>query len=226
MLGEVVVKADLPATRLTGNVMVTTVAGSVLSKAGTANDVLAKIPLVTGGDGNFKVFGRGAPVIYINGRKVTDASSLEQLSSEDIKSVEVISNPGPQYPADVNAVIRIKTLPPKGEGFSLSAYSNTMLATFARNSENLDLKYRVGGLEVFANGYFYGGKWSFTISVRSPLMARRFSTSRWKPTPRRFRATCMGNWASITRLARTTRLARITRQGNPGFRSRARLTLE
>lgn len=161
MLGEVVVKADLPATRLTGNVMVTTVAGSVLSKAGTANDVLAKIPLVTGGDGNFKVFGRGAPVIYINGRKVTDASSLEQLSSEDIKSVEVISNPGPQYPADVNAVIRIKTLPPKGEGFSLSAYSNTMLATFARNSENLDLKYRVGGLEVFANGYFYGGKWRF-----------------------------------------------------------------
>lgn len=161
MLGEVVVKADLPATRLKGDAMVTNVAGSILANAGTAGDVLAKVPLVTGSDGNFTVFGRGAPVIYINGRLVRDNSELERLSSSEIKSVEVISNPGPRYSAEVNAVIRIKTLPPKGEGFGMSLYSTTRLATFVRTTENINLKYRRGGLEVFANGFFYGGKRRF-----------------------------------------------------------------
>lgn len=43
-LGEVVVKADLPKTRVKGNAMVTTVTGSVLEKAGTGNDLLDKTP--------------------------------------------------------------------------------------------------------------------------------------------------------------------------------------
>ena len=43
-LGEVTVKADLPKMRLKGDAMVTTVAGSVLEKSGTGNDLLDKIP--------------------------------------------------------------------------------------------------------------------------------------------------------------------------------------
>lgn len=38
-LGEVVVKADLPKTRVKGDAMVTTVAGSILENAGTGNDL-------------------------------------------------------------------------------------------------------------------------------------------------------------------------------------------
>lgn len=47
LLGEVVVKGDLPKTRIKGDAMVTTVAGSLLEKAGTAIDVLSKVPGVT-----------------------------------------------------------------------------------------------------------------------------------------------------------------------------------
>ena len=39
MLGEVVVKADLPKTRVKGDAMVTTVSGSILENAGTGNDL-------------------------------------------------------------------------------------------------------------------------------------------------------------------------------------------
>ncbi|MDE6117149.1 MAG: carboxypeptidase-like regulatory domain-containing protein, partial [Duncaniella sp.] len=68
MLGEVVVKGDLPSTRIKGNAIVTRVENSVLATTGSANDVLKNIPMVTGSNGNFSVFGRGDAIIYINGR--------------------------------------------------------------------------------------------------------------------------------------------------------------
>ena len=49
--------------------------------------------MIANGDG-LEVLGRGAPVYYINGRKITDNSELRNLMSEDIKSVDVVSNPG------------------------------------------------------------------------------------------------------------------------------------
>lgn len=42
LLGEVIVKGNLPVTRMKGDAMVTSVENSVLSKAGSANDVLGK----------------------------------------------------------------------------------------------------------------------------------------------------------------------------------------
>ena len=161
MLNEVVVKSFLPKTRISGNSMITSVANSIMSTAGTANDVLSKIPLVNGSDGKYTVFGRGEAIIYINGKVVSNPSELDQLSSSDIKSVEVISNPGTSYSADINAVIKIRTIPPKGDGFSTSVYNSTRIAHYAISTDNLSLKYRKDNLEIFANGYFYGGKRKF-----------------------------------------------------------------
>ncbi|WP_294454009.1 carboxypeptidase-like regulatory domain-containing protein, partial [uncultured Bacteroides sp.] len=82
MLGEVVVKGNLPVTRMKGDAMVTSVENSVLSKVGSANDVLTKIPGITKKQDAFEVFGKGTPLIYINGRKLHDLSELEQLNSD------------------------------------------------------------------------------------------------------------------------------------------------
>ncbi len=163
-LDSSLVKANLPETRIRRNSMLTDVAGSVLSKMGTADDVLGKIPLVRkSGDGSYEVFGRGTPQIYINGRLVRDNSELLQLRSEDIKSVEVITNPGAQYSSEVTSVIRIRTVPPQGEGFSVGVMSRNTMARYFTTSDNLDLKYRYKGLEVFANGYASTGKdWEST----------------------------------------------------------------
>ena len=116
-LGEVVVKGSLPIIRMKGNAMVTSVSGTVLEKAGTTEQLLDKIPNVTAQDGEINVFGRGTPEIYINGRKVRDLTELDQISAENIKSVEVINNPGARYGAEVTAVIRIATKKVEGEGF-------------------------------------------------------------------------------------------------------------
>lgn len=120
LLGEVVVKGNLPVTRAKGDAMVTTVTGTLLEKAGNANDLLDKIPNVSAGGGSVNVFGSGKAEVYINGRKMRSASELEQLSSDNIKSVEVVHTPGARYDAEVKAVVRIHTKKPQGEGFGFN----------------------------------------------------------------------------------------------------------
>ena len=155
-LGEVVVKADLPKTRVKGDAMVTTVAGSILENAGTGNDLLNKIPGVSANEGDIKVFGAGTPEIYINGRKVRDKSELDQLASDNIKSVEVVNNPGSRYDATVNAVIRIQTKKPQGEGFG---FNNRFYTGYGYGWNVLDqynFNYRKGGFDL--SGMLYGKK--------------------------------------------------------------------
>ena len=156
-LGEVVARASRPSTVMKGNALVTNVEGSSLAIAGTANDVLARVPMVVENDGKLEVFGKGAPAIYINGRKVNDRQELGQLNSQDIKNVSVITNPGASYAANVKSVILIRTKPPKGDGFSGTIRSDNGFQHYFRTGNSIDLKYRTCGLELFANyGWLYG----------------------------------------------------------------------
>lgn len=76
-LSGVVVKGRLPKTRVKGDAMRTTVAGTILEKAGTMSDALSKIPsLEAERDGGVKVLGRGEAEVYINGRRVQDMKEL------------------------------------------------------------------------------------------------------------------------------------------------------
>ncbi len=148
-LNGVVVKGNLPKYRNISGGYSTNIAGTILSKAGTANDVLSNIPRVKGEDGLFTVFGKGNAVIYINGRKVTDGKELQQLSSQDIKSVDVLTNPGAQYDASTKSVIVIRTLKKSGNGLSGDMLGNYDQSSKASTFENMHLNYRTGKLDVF-----------------------------------------------------------------------------
>ncbi len=153
LLGEAVVQAVMPKTKLTGEGLATSVHGSVLENAGTARDVLGKVPgLIKGKDG-FEVIGKGAPQVYINGRKMTDATELDRLLSHEIQSVEVINNPGAQYDATVPAVVRIRTTKRKGEGFgynvNLTDEQSLRVKKFNDPDAALNVNYRTGGVDLF-----------------------------------------------------------------------------
>lgn len=160
VLGEVVVKSSLPKTILKNGGMTTTIAGSVLEKAGTMEHLLDRIPNVSAQNGNIKVFGRGEPIIYINGRQMRDRSELDRLSSDNIKSVEVIANPGARYAASTKAVIRITTKKIRGDGFGFDATTEGSYdeKKNAGGYARLNLYYRRNGLELGA--YAYGSKQS------------------------------------------------------------------
>lgn len=160
LLGEVVVKGDLPKTRMKGDAMVTTVAGSLLEKAGTAVDVLSKVPGVTLKDEDLNVFGRGTPKIYINGREMRDPSELTQLTSDNIRSVEVITNPGVRYDKTVKAVIRVQTKKRTDEGFGFADRAQATYNDDWSYLDQLNLYYRRKKVDLTAMiSYVDQSKW-------------------------------------------------------------------
>ena len=107
LLKEVEVKGQLPKTHVKGDAMRTTVAGTILEKAGTLTDALTKIPsLDAEKDGGITVLGRGAAEVYINGRRVQDLSELSRLNSDQVLHVDVVHNPGARYAASTKELPR------------------------------------------------------------------------------------------------------------------------
>ena len=154
MLGRAVVKGYLPKTVIKGDAFVTPVENSILAEAGSANDVLKKLPGVISKDGGYEVIGKGTPIIYINGRLLRDNAELEQLSSRDIKSIDVVQNPGARYDATVKAVIRIQTVKRVGDGFGFDVSSKWSQSKYTNLNEVLNMNYRHNGLDFFASAAY------------------------------------------------------------------------
>ena len=164
-LGGIVVKGRLPKTRVKGDAMRTTVAGTILEKAGTIGDALSKIPsLEAESDGGIKVLGRGAAEIYINGRKLQDVSELGRINSDQILHVDVVQNPGARYAASTKAVVRITLKKAQGEGISFQEKAQGMYQ-YGWSANNLfDLNYRTGGLDLTAT--FWAGHYGHWKSLQ------------------------------------------------------------
>ena len=159
LLSEVVVKGQLPKTHVKGDAMRTTVAGTILEKAGTVSDALSKIPsLEAERDGGVKVLGRGDAEVYINGRRVQDMKELSRLRSDQIQHVDVVQNPGARYAASVKAVVRITLKKAQGEGLSFQNSTQFMYQYGGSLNNNLTANYRTGGLDV--TGSFWVGTYN------------------------------------------------------------------
>ena len=158
-LSGVVVKGRLPKTRVKGDAMRTTVAGTILEKAGTVSDALSKIPsLEAERDGGVKVLGRGDAEVYINGRRVQDMKELSRLRSDQIQHVDVVQNPGARYAASVKAVVRITLKKAQGEGLSFQNSTQYMYQYGGSLNNNFVANYRTGGLDV--TGSFWVGTYN------------------------------------------------------------------
>lgn len=173
MLGKAVVKGYLPKTVIKGDAFVTPVENSILAEAGSADDVLKKLPGVVSKDGSYEVIGKGTPIIYINGRLLRDSSELEQLSSKDIKSVDVVQNPGARYDATVKAVIRIQTVKRAGDGFGFDASSKWSQSKYTNLNEVVNMNYRHNGLDIFGTLAYTGSEYFQDTDLLQTLKSKQ-----------------------------------------------------
>ena len=150
-LNGVVVQGERPKVVLQGNSLMMNVEGTVMERLGTAEDVLTRVPMIAKRGEGFEILGKGAPLIYVNGRKLRDLQELKNIQSDNIRNVEVIQNPGARYDASVNAVIIIRTKRAAGEGLGVELSSWSRIGRGYANNERINLTYRTGGLELFAN---------------------------------------------------------------------------
>jgi len=156
----VVVTGERPKVQLQGNALVMNVEGTVMERMGTAEDVLSRVPTISKKGDVFEILGKGVPLIYLNNRKLTDLQELKNIQSDNIKNIEVIQNPGARYDATVNAVIIIHTKRTAGEGLGVELTSWSRKGHGFANNERINLTYRTGKLELFANLFgAYNKRW-------------------------------------------------------------------
>lgn len=154
-LNEITVTATRPQFKMTNGNLVTNVDNTLLSTVGTANDVLEHIPGVSSKESaGITVFGKGAPVIYVNNRKLYNSQELDQLQSSDILSVELLNNPGSKYDSENKAVIIIKTKP-KLLGISANVSERVKIGKYIGDTENVNLTYTNNKFSAYLSYYHH-----------------------------------------------------------------------
>ena len=152
------VKGSRPVFKMKNGALVAPIENTVLSKLGDGIDVLQQLPFINGDGSSVNVVGRrGTPLVYINNRKMQDWNELRQLSSDMIKDVQIIMNPGVEYDSSVTAVIKITTLRPAGEGLGGYVAAEAGKGDDFKHNEWLFLNYRKRNTDVFVNGYLTNG---------------------------------------------------------------------
>lgn len=150
-LGGVTVKGLRPQFKQTMGGMEVNVEGTLLAKMGTALNTIGELPLVSVKGEKIEVMAKGEPEVYINSKKVRDMSELNELKSTDIKSIQVITNPGARYDATMEAVISIKTIRRLNEGLSFRSSTTGLYNSEWMAWQQVELTYRQGRLETFAH---------------------------------------------------------------------------
>jgi outer membrane receptor protein involved in Fe transport len=140
-LETVEIKTEKSTIEHKGDKKIFNVGSDLISKGGSALDILNNVPSVTvNADGAINLRGKSGVRILINGKPsvLTANNGLEQIPSESIEKIEVITNPSSRYDAEGTAgIINIILKKNKKIGFSSSVQVRTGIP------ENSALGYNV-----------------------------------------------------------------------------------
>ena len=148
-LQKVVIKGNRKYISRENGKLTLDVQNSNLKNIGKATDVIKYIPGMLYTNGKYEVFGKGEPVIYIDGRKQTNTSGLSLLSSTNVKSVQLITNPGAEYDAETRSIINITTVHHSLDGLSGIVGAEISKHKNLSNNEEINLNIHKGALDVF-----------------------------------------------------------------------------
>ena len=134
-LQQVVITSQKPLVKADIDKIAYSIEDDPDSKSNTVLEMLRKVPLVTvDGEDNIKVNGKSSFKVYVNGKPNKMMSDnptdvLKSLPANSVKSIEVITNPGPKYDAEgVGGILNIITT-----GSGLEGYTVTLRAEAKSN---------------------------------------------------------------------------------------------
>ncbi|WP_298299992.1 TonB-dependent receptor [Hydrotalea sp.] len=158
VLQDVTVTAKKPLVENKIDKMVFNAEKDLTSQSGVATDLLKKVPMVSVDvDGNVQLAGSSSIQFLINGRPSTAfgnniADVLQAIPASQIKSIEVITNPGAKYDASgLGGIINIilKDNQSKGINGNLSLTAGTLLQN---GSFSLTARKKNFGINAFVSG--------------------------------------------------------------------------
>ncbi|HZJ36630.1 MAG TPA: outer membrane beta-barrel family protein, partial [Gillisia sp.] len=156
-LNEITITAKNPTVTRSIDRLTFNVENSTLS-SGNSWDILKKTPGVILNQGQLQVR-NSAVTVYINDKKVQLSASelqslLESYSAENIKSIEVITNPPAKYDAEGGAILNIITSKALTPGYKGSVESSYSQATFSKFNFGTSHYFKSDKFNLFANYSF------------------------------------------------------------------------
>jgi iron complex outermembrane recepter protein len=155
---EIVVKGEKALIEVKPDKMVYNVAASANASGNSGLELLSKTPgVVVDMDNNIILQGKSGVRIYINGRPSrlsgTDLSNLlEGMRSDDIESIDIITNPSAKYEAEGSGgIIDIKMKRNVSGGFNGNVIGNYSRGDFARSSLGTTLNFNRKKLSIYSN---------------------------------------------------------------------------
>ena len=153
-LNEVVVTGKKSMLRTSIDRKVYSVSQDLMSKSGSASDILKNIPSVEVDiEGNVNLRGSGEVMILINGRPSplmgkNRAEVLQQLPANSIERIEVITNPSARFrPDGTSGIINIVLKKNTANGITGNIIAN--IGNKERSNGSLNLNYKKGKFNSF-----------------------------------------------------------------------------
>lgn len=183
-LDEVTIQARKPRISREVDRIVFDVENSTLS-SGNTWDILKKSPGVIDNQGQLMV--RNAAVqVYLNDRKIYLSASelqtlLESYSAENIKSIEIITNPPARYDAEGGAILNITTSKSITPGYKGSVKGTYTQAIYSKYKIGTSHYFQGDKVNVFANYNFsprkdYKNDDSYINFIRDGQLFSRWDT--------------------------------------------------
>jgi hypothetical protein len=148
-LKEVVIAGERQSIRYDASKMTLQVAGNnTFRSSANALDILRKAPgLTVNPDGTLLAAGRNTPAIFINGKPVPmspeeSLAYLNRLTTDQIGSIDVISNPSSKYDGRYQAIIDIKLKSDPSRGWKGNLNTSFRQNVYSSSDNNLNLSYR------------------------------------------------------------------------------------
>lgn len=142
---------------------VITVGRDLTTAGGTASEIMNNIPSVNvDQDGKISLRGNQNVRILVDGRPTTidPAQLLKQIPSTSIKKIELITNPSAKYnPEGMSGIINIILHKNANDGFNGNFNAGINFGETPKVNNSLDMNYRKGKVNFFANVGSNFGKW-------------------------------------------------------------------
>jgi iron complex outermembrane receptor protein len=170
-LEEVVVTAQRALIEVKADRTVFNVQGTINSAGENGLNLLRKAPgVLVDNNNSISVLGRAGVLLYVDGKRVPltgdDLTNyLENLTSEQIDKIDIITNPGSKYEAQGNAgIIDIRLKKDKNLGSNGSVSTTYGHGRYGTGNFNANGNYRNKILNTFGGvGYNQGVRWNEMI---------------------------------------------------------------
>ncbi len=151
-LNEIVVTAQIPVFTPKDDRLTMNVGNTILSQAGTAEDVLRKSARVSVNENTVSVMGRGEAIVLVDGHRLPTNQSLSSISSSEIQKIDIITSPSSKYDAEGKAVIDIITKRASRQFWGAEVTSRLGKGNYWRGYTGIELSAKFSGLSL--SGYY------------------------------------------------------------------------